>query len=107
MKPGLKTKILQQGMEVRRESSIYNALADENNVTGYNRSPLLVLSFLFLSIVTHMDKIFFPSRTKNTNAYLHTYLYNRLKPHSVYRSSIITSTYNHLHMKVLHLHGLL
>lgn len=27
-------KILQQGMEVRRESSIYNALADENNVTG-------------------------------------------------------------------------
>lgn len=27
-------KILQQGMEVRRESSIYNSLADENNVTG-------------------------------------------------------------------------
>lgn len=42
---------------------------------------------------------FFSGGTKNTNAYLHTYLYNRLKPHSMYWSSIITTTYNHLHMK--------
>lgn len=57
---------------------------------------------MFLSIVTHMGTFFL---TKNTNAYLHTYLYNRLKPQSVYWSSLITFTYKHLHMKVLDLHG--
>lgn len=49
-----------------------------------------------------LDSFIFCNTIKNTNAYLHLFVLNL---NSCMGSSIITSTYKHLHMKVLDLHG--